>query len=318
MQEHYQFLGVEAVAASPRMRELFEKVRIAAQSEAPILLLGEQGCGKEIVARAIHHYSSRKPHPFVDLSCAALPDEMLDAELFGHERGVFSGASAMKQGLLEMAERGSVFLDDAECLNERLQTKLSRVLETGSFFRVGGVRPARADVRLIAASSRPFQTTSAPRNELYARLSETTLTVPSLRERPEDIEALACHFLAQQNPDLRFAADAMIALYSYRWPGNVRELRNAVLRSALLAKGPLLHADDIVFSLKPTLYSEDCLPPERGVEGVEQAMIRRALAENGGHRQRAADSLGISKATLCRRIRSYGLAISLEPQRRSA
>ena len=318
MQEHYQFLGTEAVAASPRMKDLFLQARDAAQSEGPILLVGEPGSGKEIVARAIHHYSARKPNPFVDLSCAALPDDLLDAELFGHERGAFSGANAMKPGLLEMAHQGSVFLDDVESLNERLQAKLSRVLTQGTYFRVGAVRQTRADVRLIAAASGEFASPICVRNQLFSQLSQTTLAVPPLRERHEDIEALACHFLAQQNPDLRFAADAMIALYSYRWPGNVRELRNAVLRSALMAKGPLLHADDIVFTLRQPAGSEQTLPQERGIEGVEQAMIRRAMAEAGGHRQRAADSLGISKTTLCRRIRSYGLVLGLEEIRRSA
>ncbi len=318
MQEHYQFLGTEAVAASPRMRELFQQVRDAAQSEGPILLVGEPGSGKEIVARAIHHYSTRKPYPFVDLSCAALPEDLLDAELFGHERGAFSGASAMKPGLLEMAHQGSVFLDDVESLNERLQAKLSRVLDQGTYFRVGAVRQTRADVRLIAAASGDFRRPGSARNQLFSQLSNTTLTVPPLRERHEDIEALACHFLAQQNPDLRFAADAMIALYSYRWPGNVRELRNAVLRSALMAKGPLLHADDIVFTLRQPVGAEPPLAEERGIEGVEQAMIRRAMAESGGHRQRAADSLGISKTTLCRRIRSFGLVLGHEEIRRSA
>ncbi len=300
------------------MRELFREVREVALTGLPVLLVGEPGSGKEIAARAIHHYSGRKPHPFVDLSCAALPDELLDAELFGHERGAFSGANAMKPGLLEMASQGSVFLDDVESLNARLRTKLSRVLEVGTFYRVGAVRPTRADVRLIAASNGPLPSASGAGNHLFNTLSHTALTVPSLRERPEDIEALACHFLAQQNPELRFAADAMIALYSYRWPGNVRELRNAVLRSALMSKGPLLHADDIVFNIRPSAGAETTVGAERGVEGVEQAMIRRALAEAGGHRQRAADSLGISKTTLCRRIRSYGMAICLEEHRMSA
>ncbi len=318
MQEHYQFLGVDAVAASPQMRDLFRQVRDAALSGLPVLLVGEPGSGKEIVARAIHHYSVRKPQAFVDLSCAALPDELLDAELFGHERGAFSGANAMKPGLLELASQGSVFLDDVESLNERLQAKLSRVLDHGTFYRVGAVRPTRVDVRLIAASNGPLPGIEGTGKHLFNQLSQTALAVPSLRERPEDIEALACHFLAQQNPELRFAADAMIALYSYRWPGNVRELRNAVLRSALMSKGPLLHADDIVFNIKQPLGLEASAGTERGVEGVEQAMIRRALAEAGGHRQRAADSLGISKTTLCRRIRGYGLSLGLEEHRRLA
>jgi transcriptional regulator with PAS, ATPase and Fis domain len=300
MVEKHQFLGVDAIVASPRMRDLLLQLRKAAQSGASILLLGESGSGKEILARAIHHYSNRKLKPFVDLSCAALPDELVESELFGHERGAFSGAYAAKQGLLELAHHGSLFLDEIGDLNPRLQAKLLRVLDTGNFYRLGAVKQTHADVRLIAATSRP----------LGKGIGQVKITVPPLRERPEDIEALAAHFLSQQNPEMRFASDAMLALYAYQWPGNVRELRNTVLRSALMAKGPLLHADEIVFSMR-TLH--DC-----GIEGVEQALIRRALEDSGGHRQRAAESLGISRSTLARKIRSYGLLVGAQTQRRTA
>jgi len=305
MVEKHQFLGVDAILGSLRMRELFVHVRKAAQSNASILLLGESGSGKEIVARAIHQYSTRNAKPFVDLSCAALPEYLVESELFGHERGTFSGASAAKQGLLELAHEGSLFLDEIGSLEPRLQSKLLRVLDTGTFFRLGAVKQTRADVRVIAASNQGLL-----RDDLYHRIGQITLTVPPLRERPEDIELLAAHFLAQQNPEMRFASDAMMALYAYQWPGNVRELRNTVLRSALMDKGPLLHADDILFSIRTTERS-DC-----GLEGLEQAMIRRALAESGGQRQRAADSLGISRTSLSRKIRSYGLTAVPQTHRR--
>mgnify|MGYP003889974551 CR=1 FL=1 len=256
MVEKHQFLGVDAILGSLRMRELFVHVRKAAQSNASILLLGESGSGKEIVARAIHQYSTRNAKPFVDLSCAALPEYLVESELFGHERGTFSGASAAKQGLLELAHEGSLFLDEIGSLEPRLQSKLLRVLDTGTFFRLGAVKQTRADVRVIAASNQGLL-----RDDLYHRIGQITLTVPPLRERPEDIELLAAHFLAQQNPEMRFASDAMMALYAYQWPGNVRELRNTVLRSALMDKGPLLHADDILFSIRTTERS-DC-----GLEG---------------------------------------------------
>ncbi len=320
MVEKYQFLGVEAIIASLRMRELFQQVRKAAQSSSSILLLGESGTGKEIIARAIHHDSVRKMKPFVDLSCAALPKELVESELSGHERGAFSGANATRHGLFELAHEGSLFLDDIGALDPKLQAKLLRVLDTGMFFRLGAVKQTRADIRIIAASDRPLIQSVRNgifRQDLYERIGQITLTIPPLRERAEDIEALANHFLAQQNPELRFASDAIMALYSYHWPGNVRELRNTVFRSSLAAKGPLLHADDILFRLR-TLQSPENQAEARGVEGLEQTMIRRALEDSGGHRQRTAESLGISRTSLSRKIRSYGLSVKTELHRRPA
>ncbi len=202
----------------------------------------------------------------------------------------------------------------------RLQAKLLRVLETKSFYRLGAVKQSKADVRIVVATNDSLEQAVQSgrfRSDLYHRLALLPLRVPPLRERPEEIEALALHFLAQQNPELRFAADAMMALYAYRWPGNVRELRNTVLRSALLAKGPLLHADDLLFLPKS---HGGALTPRPGVDtyregvpGVEPALIRRALSDAGGVRQRAATSLGMSRATLSRKIRHYGL--DAEPPR---
>lgn len=318
MVEKYQFLGVEAIIASPRMRELFQQARKAAQSSSSILLLGESGTGKEIIARAIHHDSVRKMKPFVDLSCAALPKELVEAELSGHERGAFSGANATRQGLFELAHEGSLFLDDIGALDSKLQAKLLRVLDTGMFFRLGAVKQTRSDVRIIAASDRPLLQSIRNgifRQDLYQRIGQITLTIPPLRERPEDIEALANHFLAQQNPELRFASDAIMALYSYHWPGNVRELRNTVFRSSLASKGPLLHADDIVFRLR-NLQSPENQVEARGIEGLEQTMIRRAFEDCRGHRKRIAESLGISRTTLSRKIRSYGISVKTELHRR--
>jgi transcriptional regulator with PAS, ATPase and Fis domain len=317
--EKLHFLGVDAILASPRMRELFAQVRRAAQSNSCVLLTGEPGCGKEIIARAIHHFSPRGPNPFVDLSFAALPEELVESELFGHERGAYSGANSTKPGLFELAHKGSLFLDEAGEMDQRLQAKLFRVLDTGSFFRLGAVKATRADVRIIAAGGAALPSAAAAgsfRQDLFQRLSQITLVVPPLRERPEDIEVLATHFLSQQNPELRLASDAILALYTYQWPGNVRELRNTVLRSALMAKGPLLHADDILFTPRPVPDSMQVFA-QRGLDGLEQAMIRRALEDSGGHRQRAADSLGISKSTLSRKIRAYGLTAPPDRSERS-
>lgn len=317
--EKLQFLGTEAILASPRMRELFAQVRKAAQGEASVLLIGESGSGKEIVSRALHHYSPRREAPFVDLSCGALPEDLVESELFGHERGAFSGAHAAKPGLLESAHRGTLFLDGIGDFSPRLQSKLLRFLETKSYYRLGAVKPSKADVRIIAASNQGLEEAVASgrmRQDLFQRLALASLRIPPLRERPEEIEALASYFLAQQNPELLFAADAFMALHSYRWPGNVRELRNTVLRSALLAKGPLLHADDLLFvpRTKSNPKHAALSPVREGVAGHEPALIRRALKDSGGIRQRAAAALGISRATLTRKMRLYGLGLEETPK----
>lgn len=320
MAQKQQFLGVEAIFASPAMLTLFDQVRKVAQSDASVLLVGESGSGKEIVARALHHYSPRQYKPFVDFSCGALPEDLIDAELFGQERGAVPGADSSNRGLFELANDGSIFLSEIGALGPRLQAKLLRLLDTGAFYRSGAVRQTRVNVRIIAAAGAPLLGATAGggfRSDLYHRLSQISITVPALRERPEDIEALAAHFLAQQNPEMRFASDAIMALYAYHWPGNVRELRNTILQSALMAKGPLLHADDILFTLPPPSAAGD---PTRefGIAGLEQTMIRRALEASGGHRRRAAESLGISLSSLSRKIRSFGLSVPAATQRRHA
>lgn len=310
MAEKHLFLGVEAIWASPRMRDLFEQVRRIAQSALPVILLGESGSGREVIARALHSCSPRHPKPFVDLSCGSLPADLIESELFGHERGSLSAPRSTRPGLLELAHQGTLFLNEIGSLAPRTEAKLLQAFDSAHGRRLGHVRQPRTDVRIIAATSAP---SSAQRlfSALSARDTAQLLKIPPLRERPEDIEFLACHFLSQQNPELRFASGAMTALYSYLWPGNVRELRNTVLRSALMAKGPLLHADDILFS--PAVPGATA-----GVAGLEPALIRQALADSGGRLQRAADSLGISRHALSRKIRFYGLNTTTLIERISA
>ncbi|MFN9430549.1 MAG: sigma 54-interacting transcriptional regulator [Acidobacteriota bacterium] len=308
MAEKHFFLGVEAIWASPRMCDLFAQVRRIAQSALPVVLLGESGSGREVIARALHYYSPRRPKPFVDLICGSLPANLIEAELFGYDRRSLTAPHSTRSGLLELAHEGTLFLNEIGSLAPRAEAKLLQTFDASH--SLGFVRQSHSNVRIIAATSSP---SSAQRlySALSARKTVELLEIPPLRERPEDIEALACHFLSQQNPELRFASGAMTALYAYLWPGNVRELRNTVLRSALLSKGPLLHADDILFS--PAVPGA-CA----GVAGLEPALIRQALADSGGRLQRAADSLGISRHALSRKIRFYGLNTTTLIERISA
>jgi DNA-binding NtrC family response regulator len=258
------------------------------------------------VARALHHYSPRKEHPFVDLLCAALPMDMVESELFGYERGAFPGATQAKAGLLEAAHRGTLFLDEVGALDMRLQSKLLRVMETGRFYRLGAVKQSKVDVRIVAAANPELHCEVAAGRllkDLYQRLEQGALRIPPLRKRPEEIAPLAKFFLAQQNPELQLAADALGALYSYSWPGNVRELRNTVLRSALQAKGPLLHADDLIFRPRNGVDR-----PIEGLSGAEAAVVGRAMEDALGVRQRAAAALGMSRSTLSRKLKRYGIS----------
>ncbi|MGH7544567.1 MAG: sigma-54-dependent transcriptional regulator, partial [Gemmatimonadota bacterium] len=219
--------------------ELIEKV---APTENPVLITGESGAGKELVARAIHRLSRRAEAPLIDINCAAISENLLESELFGHEKGSFTGATARKLGLFELADGGTLFMDEIGELAPRLQAKLLRALETGSFFRVGGTKQVGADIRLIAATNRDIARgveDASFRQDLYYRISTLTLHVPPLRERPEDIPVLARHFLARTKPDApRLTGAAEEVLRGYSWPGNVRELRNVMERVAILTTGP--------------------------------------------------------------------------------
>ena len=204
--------------------------------------------GKEVVARAIHHFSPCSAKSWVDVNCAALPENLLESELFGHEKGAFSGADSAKPGLFEMADRGTLFLDENGELDARLQVKLLRVLDGASFFRVGGVNKVSVDVRLVVATNRDLKAAVQEgrfRADLYHRLSQIQLSVPPLRDRGDDIMPLAHHFLAQQRPGLRFSSEAAEKLRGYGWPGNVRELKNVAVRAAVFAAGPEVATADL-------------------------------------------------------------------------
>lgn len=314
-EEKHVFLGMTAIIASAPMRSLMTLVERVARSRATILITGESGTGKELIARAIHQLSLRSHRPWVDLSCAALPEHLIESELFGHEKGAFSSAETSKPGLFEMASGGTIFLDEIGELDARMQVKLLRVLDGVPYFRLGGVRKVAVDARVVAATNRDLNAVVAEgkfRGDLYHRLQQVVLRIPPLRERVEDIAPLARHFLAEQDLGLAFRESAMAELEGRPWPGNVRELRNAVIQAALLAKSKWIEPEDVAAPGLAALHN--ALAEPAGLDGVERRAILAALAATGGHQARAAAQLGISQRTLSRRLKSWedgGIGVEL-------
>jgi len=308
-QQTHEFLGVAAVIASDSMHRILSLARRVAPSNVAVLITGESGSGKEVIARAIHHHSPRSARSWIDVNCAALPENLLESELFGYEKGAFSGAESAKPGLFELADGGTLFLDEIGDLDMRMQVKLLRVLDGVPYYRLGGVRKVTVDVRIVTATNQNLKTAIARgsfRADLFHRLSQIAIPVPPLRERPQDIVPLALHFLAGQNPELRFTPDAVRKLQAHSWPGNVRELRNVVIRAAVLASGLEITAADLPEELSRETFASD-LRSLSLLGDLERNTIAQVLEESRGHQQRAADRLGISKRTLQRKIRSYGL-----------
>ena len=298
------------VAESEAMRQLFAQAARVAESEATVLILGDSGAGKEVVARYIHERSARKGGPMVAVDCTSLPANLAESELFGHERGAFTGADAARAGRFEEAEGGTLFLDEIGELPLALQPKLLRVLETGRFRRVGGQEERRANVRVLAATNRDLEAEvrdGAFREDLFYRLNVFPVTVPALRDRPDDILPLADRFLEGQHKRLAPAAQRLLAAHD--WPGNVRELRNVMERAAILANGSLVLPKD----LPPTLQDA----PERAAEAatvlvgdmkeIQRRAILEALEQTGGNKTKAAEILGISRRNLIYKLRAYGL-----------
>jgi len=309
--DHQNFLGMHAVVCSPAMRQLLELAQRIAQTNAAVLITGESGSGKELIARAIHHYSLRGSKPWVDVSCAALPEHLVESELFGYEKGAFSGAESPKPGLFELANHGTLFLDEIGELEPRMQVKLLRVLDGVPYYRLGGVRKVAVDVRVVAATNQDLEHMIPGgqfRGDLFHRLGQICLHVPPLRERLEDIVPIAQHFLEQANPRAFFSGDAIRILQKHSWPGNVRELRNAVTKAAVLARDEEIRGDDLALGSPATARPESsngtsALP---NLDGVEKNTILKVLAQTNGHQQRAADLLGISRRTLSRKLKLYG------------
>jgi len=307
------YLGMPAIISSPGMRQLIELAERIAQSNAAVLITGESGSGKELIARAVHHYSLRCSKPWVDVSCAALPEHLVESELFGYEKGAFSGADSPKPGLFELAHLGTLFLDEVGELEPRMQVKLLRVLDGVAYYRLGGTRKVTVDVRIVAATNQDLETmveTGGFRGDLYHRLGQICLRVPPLRERREDIVPLAEHFLKQTNSQLNFSGEALQILAAHQWPGNVRELRNVVTKAAVLSRTIEIGAGDLLLA-PPRTQAPPAAPtvltvPSENLDGMEKSTILRVLAQTNGHQQKAAELLGISRRTLSRKLKLYG------------
>ena len=294
------------VTKNPRMLEILEDMKNMALSDFPVLLCGESGVGKDLVAKSIHDTSRRVDGPFVPINCGAIPENMLESELFGHEKGAFTGAHARKLGLLEIANRGTLFLDEIGELSTPLQGKLLRVIETGTFFRVGGTKEVGVDVRFVSATNKDIKSEMEKgnfRSDLYYRISTLTLSIPPLRERKEDIPLLVDHTI-QSNPlfkNKKLAQEALKIFLEYPWPGNVRELQNVIHRTLLLSKNDVIGPRELLADLSPNPKVSG-----RRLEDVEREHILQVLKEAGGQKAKAAEILGIDPKTLYRKLLSYG------------
>jgi transcriptional regulator with PAS, ATPase and Fis domain len=289
-----------------RVMRLAEKV---ARHPAAVLIVGETGTGKEMIARTIHEHSLRCNQPWVDVNCAAIPEHLVESELFGYEKGAFSGADSMKPGFFEMAHKGTLFLDEIGDLDLKVQVKLLRVLDGIPYFRLGGNKKVSVDVRIVAATNHDLEASVRVgkfRGDLYHRLAQFKLEVPPLRERPEDVQGIAEKVLHEHYPYSRFTQDALDALLSYPWPGNVRELKNVVFGAVLQAKNAHfeIDVDDLRFP-DSVGASRRAVATDGDLDEVEKRTILLALERNGGNQGKAAEALGISRRTLIRKLKIY-------------
>jgi two-component system, NtrC family, response regulator HydG len=309
-----KFSGV--LGSSPRILEIFHLLELVAPTDATVLLLGETGTGKELVARCLHDNSPRVAGPFVVVNCAALPETLLESELFGHERGAFTGAASRKDGRFVLAHRGTLFLDEIGELALTTQAKILRVLQSREFEPLGSTRPVKADVRIIAATNRNLAMMVHEgrfRDDLYYRLNVFPVEIPALRERLEDLPQLAEQFLrvsaAKNQRDIRALAPEVLQVFRrHHWPGNIRELENVIERGVIVCPGDTLGLGDLPEGLQQMAYwgptREETEPqlPE-----LERQLISRTLEKVAGQRRQAAEILGISMEELNLKIRSYGL-----------
>jgi len=308
------------VGRGAAMRHVFETIRKVAETDLTVLVRGESGTGKELVAQALHEASARRSGPFVAVNCAAISRELVESELFGHEKGAFTGADARRIGRFEAAHGGTIFLDEIGDMAPDTQAKVLRVLQERTFERVGGAKPIQVDVRVVAATHRDLEKDVAARRfreDLYYRLKVVEIPLPPLRERPEDLPTLAERFLAEVagrlgRPRKRLAPAALAALAHHAWPGNVRELRNAIEQAAVLAAGDEIEAGDLRLAGPAAGLAANGERPfadakRLAVEGFERDFLLRALRANGGNVSRTAEAIGMVRQSLQLKIRELGL-----------
>jgi DNA-binding NtrC family response regulator len=319
LDERYQFDNI--IGRSAAMREIFHTVERVAPTRATVLLAGESGVGKDMIARAIHHHSPRKNHAFVKINCTAIPENLMESELFGYEKGAFTGANATKPGKFEQADQGTVFLDEIGDVPGNIQVKLLRILQERQFERLGSNTTRHVDVRVVAATNvdlREALEQGRFREDLYYRLNVVPINIPALRERKADIPFLAIHFVKKLSKELGSAAKeiapgAIDRLLEHSWPGNVRELENTIERSLVLAGGETLEASDIRIeaprgsTASAASQQVPLLPEGETLEHWEQMMIREALRRANGNKSQAARSLGLTRNALRYRLSQMGL-----------
>jgi two-component system response regulator HydG len=317
LNDRFDFSNI--IGHSPAMKKLFETMALVAPSEATVIIVGESGTGKELIANAIHQNSPRKDSPFIKVNCAALPETLLESELFGHEKGAFTGAIARKQGRFQLAHNSSIFLDEIAEMAPATQAKILRVLQEREFEPVGSTQTMKVDTRVIAATNKNLEKEIQEgrfREDLYYRLNVVTVDVPALRQRREDIPFLTDFFLkhyAEKNRRLikGFTPRATDLLMRYDWPGNVRELENIIERAVIMARGEMI--TPLEFPIDLQNLDEDLkesridLTPGRSLKEVEKVMILRTLEEVEGNRTHAARILGISRRTLQLKLKEYGI-----------
>lgn len=307
----------DLIGKTPKMKKIMELIDTIAPTDSTILIFGESGTGKEIVAKAIHKMSKRKNHPFIAINCAAIPENLLESELFGHERGAFTGALERKLGKFELADNGTIFLDEIGCMSSSMQSKLLRILEDRVIERVGGTKPLKVNVRIISATNIDFQKAIKEgkfREDLYFRLNVIPINLPPLRERKEDLSLFIAYFLEKYNKLLNknikgLSPQTMAQLKNYSFPGNVRELQNLIERAAALCKKDEIEFQDMFFSLDKNqeVCSGEFDTLKEACENFEKEYIKTSLEKNRSNQTKTAKTLGIARTTLNSRLEALGL-----------
>ena len=311
LEEKYKFANL--VGKSKKMQELFRLIARIAPTNSTVLIRGASGTGKELIARAIHYHSPRKENSFIPVNCAALPETLLEAELFGHEKGAFTDAGYKKEGMFEVADKGTIFLDEISDMSPQMQAKILRVIQERCFNHLGSTKPIQVDVRILAATNKDLEKMIQEgtfREDLYYRLNVVSILAPLLRERKEGIPLLAQHFLTRYatlhgKKIKSISPQVMDQLCRYSWPGNIRELENVMERAIILSSGEIILLEDLPPHLQSTFPRRELSPPS--LEEAERKLILDALRATRGNQSRAAQVLGIHRTTLSRKLQNYGI-----------